>query len=288
MFLDFYIHKENKQLGPFTKREVFDQILCGKISEEDYCWTEGLDEWVPIKSLELTNPSTWTKAEANYVPSSISKRMRIAHEESLKKKEKKYSLPVRIISFLMGLLVLSILCVSLFIRYNKQLEQAGIHFTFKSADWKLRESCGLLVFSPGNFEPIFHSTLDSQLMSSFKTMKKEFYGCEYKGLTISVSKFTDPTILWEGSKKEILIDAIFNGAFNDDPSIPPLRKLWNETKTIKGHEIQSYRYDTADFKIVDLNVIFEGNTLYFVIATHKPENQDAEFSKIANTLKFAQ
>jgi len=88
MFVDFYIHKEDKQLGPFTKREVFDQILSGKISEEDYCWTEGLDEWVPIKSLELTNPSTWTKAEANYVPSSISKRMRIAQEESLKKKEK--------------------------------------------------------------------------------------------------------------------------------------------------------------------------------------------------------
>jgi hypothetical protein len=286
MFVDFYIHKEEKQLGPFSKREIFDQILSGKISEEDYCWTEGLKEWVPLKSLELTNPSTWTKEEANHVPASISQRMRKAQDEALKKKGKKYSLPVRILSFLMGLLVLSAICISLFVRYQKPLEKAGFTFSFKKTEWKHRESFHLLIYTPAPLTPVTHETLDVQLLSPFKTLKKEIYGSEHNGLTISVSKFTSPDIIWEGSKKEILIDAIYNGAFSIDPTVPPLRKLWNETKTIEGHEVHSYRYDTEDFKIVDLNVIFEEKALYFVIATHKPENQDAEFSKVSNTLQF--
>lgn len=287
MFVDFYIYKNDQQLGPFSKREVFDQILCGKLSENDYCWSEGLDEWVPLKQLELTNPSTWSREEANYVPSSVSKRMRMAQEDAQKKPTKKYSLPVRIISGLMGVILLAIMGTSFYLRYNSRLERLGIHLSFKTADWKHHESCNLLVYSPGVFTPLSHETMVSTLMSPFKSMKEESYGCEHRGLVLAVSKFTSPDITWEGEKKEILIDAIYNGVFSEDPTVQPLRLLWNETKTVQGHEIHSFRYDTEDFKVMDLNVIFEGNTILFVSAIHKPENQDAEFSKISSTLQFA-
>ena len=45
------IHREDKDYGPYTEKEVKDLILQGSLTEDDLAWVDGGTEWVPLKSL---------------------------------------------------------------------------------------------------------------------------------------------------------------------------------------------------------------------------------------------
>lgn len=48
---NIYIHKDGKQLGPFTEQQLNEEITQGRFSLSDMAWKEGLSDWLPIGSL---------------------------------------------------------------------------------------------------------------------------------------------------------------------------------------------------------------------------------------------
>ncbi len=130
--MPYYLHKNEQQTGPFSKREIFDKILSGKISEEDYCWSEGMENWAPIKTLQLTNPSSWSDEEARNVPDHVSQRMRSAFDQKDEKQKVTYSLPVRIVSTCMGLLVLSAMAFAFYLKWERRAERVQHLFQTKN------------------------------------------------------------------------------------------------------------------------------------------------------------
>lgn len=54
--MEIFIHKNEQQLGPFSTPQVSEMLEIGHINLKDWCWHEGLTEWVSLESLEFINP----------------------------------------------------------------------------------------------------------------------------------------------------------------------------------------------------------------------------------------
>jgi membrane protein YdbS with pleckstrin-like domain len=54
--MNILISRDDKQLGPFSKEEVQQQLETGILHSTDWAWTEGLDNWVPLRSLFSGSP----------------------------------------------------------------------------------------------------------------------------------------------------------------------------------------------------------------------------------------
>ena len=68
--MNYFVHHEGQQLGPFTDSQLRDQLATGKVSPTDLAWREGLPSWVPagtilppqLPSSVPTQPLTTTAA----------------------------------------------------------------------------------------------------------------------------------------------------------------------------------------------------------------------------------
>lgn len=49
--MSIYIHKNEKQLGPFNEEQLSDGITNGQFTMDDLAWSEGQAGWVPLSSL---------------------------------------------------------------------------------------------------------------------------------------------------------------------------------------------------------------------------------------------
>ena len=43
------IHKDGKQLGPYSLDEARALVRCGRLDAGDWAWTDGATDWVPLK-----------------------------------------------------------------------------------------------------------------------------------------------------------------------------------------------------------------------------------------------
>ena len=50
--MEFFIHRDGIDYGPFSAEEVKGQLRAGSILPTDYIWHEGLSDWAPVSSLE--------------------------------------------------------------------------------------------------------------------------------------------------------------------------------------------------------------------------------------------
>ncbi len=48
----FYLNRNGETLGPYSLAEVRQRLVRGEIAPEDYCWTEGMPDWVPLAESE--------------------------------------------------------------------------------------------------------------------------------------------------------------------------------------------------------------------------------------------
>jgi len=55
--MQYYIHHNNQQLGPFTEAEVKAQLAAGTISPQDHVWWQGQQGWVPLAQSSLMMPT---------------------------------------------------------------------------------------------------------------------------------------------------------------------------------------------------------------------------------------
>ena len=51
--MQYYIHHNNQQLGPFTEAEVKAQLASGAITSTDHVWWQGQQGWVPLNQTAL-------------------------------------------------------------------------------------------------------------------------------------------------------------------------------------------------------------------------------------------
>jgi hypothetical protein len=49
--MEFHIHSDGKQLGPFSIDAIKEMVKAGKISDTDLAWHEGAPDWVPLKAV---------------------------------------------------------------------------------------------------------------------------------------------------------------------------------------------------------------------------------------------
>jgi membrane protein YdbS with pleckstrin-like domain len=49
--MSLLINKEGKQLGPYSLDEARALVLAGKVDADDWAWTEGGADWVPLKNV---------------------------------------------------------------------------------------------------------------------------------------------------------------------------------------------------------------------------------------------
>ena len=50
--MEFFIHREGIDYGPFSADEVKSQLRAGSILPTDYIWHEGQSDWALVSSLE--------------------------------------------------------------------------------------------------------------------------------------------------------------------------------------------------------------------------------------------
>jgi hypothetical protein len=58
--MNYFIHKNNQNLGPYTSEEVKALMARGEIARTDLCWHDKLTTWVPVGSLEDFNAAPGT------------------------------------------------------------------------------------------------------------------------------------------------------------------------------------------------------------------------------------
>ena len=52
----YYVTRNNERLGPFADAHIKEKVTAGELSGLDLCWTEGMDEWLPIRDvLEISS-----------------------------------------------------------------------------------------------------------------------------------------------------------------------------------------------------------------------------------------
>jgi hypothetical protein len=51
--MEFYIHRDGVDYGPYSADEVKGQLAAGTILPSDYAWFEGEPDWAPVSSLEV-------------------------------------------------------------------------------------------------------------------------------------------------------------------------------------------------------------------------------------------
>ncbi len=49
--MDYYVFKNNEQVGPFALMDVRDRLKSGVFAYEDLAWREGMPEWTPLKEI---------------------------------------------------------------------------------------------------------------------------------------------------------------------------------------------------------------------------------------------
>jgi hypothetical protein len=55
--MQYYITRNNQQLGPFTEAEVKAQLASGAISPQDHVWWEGQEGWITLDQSPLAGPA---------------------------------------------------------------------------------------------------------------------------------------------------------------------------------------------------------------------------------------
>jgi hypothetical protein len=55
--MDFMIHHEGRELGPYSESEVRSRLLAGAISLTDLGWHEGATDWAPLSTFQEFGPS---------------------------------------------------------------------------------------------------------------------------------------------------------------------------------------------------------------------------------------
>lgn len=48
--MDFLIHRDGREIGPYSESEVRSRLMSGAISSSDLAWHEGLPDWAPLSS----------------------------------------------------------------------------------------------------------------------------------------------------------------------------------------------------------------------------------------------
>jgi hypothetical protein len=56
--MNYFIHKNNQQLGPYTIEQVKALLASSEITKADLCWHDKLTTWVPVGTLEDLNAAT--------------------------------------------------------------------------------------------------------------------------------------------------------------------------------------------------------------------------------------
>lgn len=51
--MQIYVHRDNRQLGPFTEAELKAQLSSGAISLQDHVWWDGQANWIPLGQSSL-------------------------------------------------------------------------------------------------------------------------------------------------------------------------------------------------------------------------------------------
>lgn len=49
--MDIYVFQNGEQRGPFSRRDVFQEMQDGRLSPDDLAWHEGMEDWKPLGSL---------------------------------------------------------------------------------------------------------------------------------------------------------------------------------------------------------------------------------------------
>ena len=49
--MEYFIHRDGVDYGPYTAEEVKDQLAGGTIVPNDYIWFEGEPDWAPVSSI---------------------------------------------------------------------------------------------------------------------------------------------------------------------------------------------------------------------------------------------
>jgi uncharacterized protein with PQ loop repeat len=55
--MQYYVTRNNQQLGPFTEAEVRAQLAAGTISPQDHVWWQGQQGWIPLAQSSLMTPT---------------------------------------------------------------------------------------------------------------------------------------------------------------------------------------------------------------------------------------
>jgi hypothetical protein len=49
--VQFYVHKDNEQVGPFALMDLRDRLKKGEFGYDDLVWREGMTDWTPLKEI---------------------------------------------------------------------------------------------------------------------------------------------------------------------------------------------------------------------------------------------
>jgi membrane protein YdbS with pleckstrin-like domain len=55
--MSLLINKDGKQLGPYSLEEARALVLTGKLDADDWAWTDGATDWVPLKEVSGYSPT---------------------------------------------------------------------------------------------------------------------------------------------------------------------------------------------------------------------------------------
>ncbi|SRR6266404_3253934 len=58
--MDFYLHRQGQQLGPYPLETVHQMLRQGGLSATDLVWHEGAPEWMPLSAFLARNPTGTT------------------------------------------------------------------------------------------------------------------------------------------------------------------------------------------------------------------------------------
>ena len=53
--MKFYVLKNGQQIGPYSAREMQEQLDDGRLLPTDLCWHEGAEDWQPIRRVGAVN-----------------------------------------------------------------------------------------------------------------------------------------------------------------------------------------------------------------------------------------
>lgn len=60
--MQIYVHRDGRDLGPFTREEVNEHLAAGSLSPSDAAWREGLPEWSTVEALVGLPPSVASRS----------------------------------------------------------------------------------------------------------------------------------------------------------------------------------------------------------------------------------